>query len=76
VKYSAKGEPTNNANATIGKVKNLATTLCNTLSKTRRPRGGRVRSARVTGAPRARKIGAIIPSSMCWIMCADSSTSS
>ena len=36
-------------------------------------RGGSVRSASVTGAPSARKIGAIIDSSMCWTMWTESS---
>ncbi len=39
-----------------------------------RPRApaGRVRSASVTGAPSARKIGASIDSTMCWTMCTES----
>ena len=44
-----------------------------TASRRLRGRAGSVRRARVTGAPRARKIGATMDSTMCWTMCTDSS---
>ena len=51
----------------------MATRECSTASSQPRGRAGRVRSARVTGAPSASDSGTTIDSSMCWTMCTLSS---
>ncbi len=72
-KYSAHGLTTYSANVSGANVSTRATRLCRTASSRARGRGGSVRSHSVSGAPRARKTGATMVSSMCCTMCTLSS---
>ena len=68
-KYSAHGEITYSSSVSGGKVSTLPTRECSTASSQRRGRGGRVRSASVTGADSATASGTTIDRIMCWTMC-------
>jgi hypothetical protein len=56
------------ASASGGKVSTFAGHECSSHSSADRGRVGSVRSASVTGAPRARNIGVSIIKIMCWTM--------
>ena len=67
---------TNSVKVSGGNVSTFATRECRTTSSQRRGRRGRVRSARVIGAPSAIASGTTIARTMCWTMCTDSNVSS